>query len=207
MRAYNERAMPKDPLPREPGSPLTEDQIRAATVGELKPLAGPVLVVAYDSRWPELFEREAARIRATLGVRVLLLEHVGSTSVPGLAAKPVIDVVMEVADSRDEAAYVPELESAGYRLRIRESDWHEHRMFKGPGTEMHLHVFSSGCPEIERMLMFRDWLRQNAADRELYARAKLELAQKEWKYGQNYADAKTPAIEEIMARAAAAKAR
>lgn len=205
--AYNKRAMPKDPQPREPGHPHTEEQIRAATVGELKPLAGPILVIDYDPRWPELFEREAGRIRAALGVRVLSLEHVGSTSVPELAAKPVIDIVLAVADSRDEAAYVPALEAAGYRLRIRESDWHEHRMFKGPDTEMHLHVFSSGCPEIERMLVFRDWLRNHPADRDLYASSKQALAQKDWKYMQNYADAKTNVVEEIMARAARAKAR
>jgi GrpB-like predicted nucleotidyltransferase (UPF0157 family) len=176
-------------------------------VGELKPLSGPIQVVDYDPRWPELFEREAARIRAALGSRALLIEHAGSTSVQRLAAKPVIDVVMAVADSRNEAAYVPALEAAGYSLRIRERDWHEHRMFKGPDTEMHLHVFSAGCPEIDRMLMFRDWLRNHADDRELYACTKLALARKQWKYGQIYADAKTAVVEEIMARAVAARAR
>ena len=186
---------------------MTEDQIRAATVGELKPLEGPIQVVGYDPRWPELFEREAMRIRDALGSRGLLLEHVGSTSVPGLAAKPVIDVVLAVADSRDEAAYVPVLEAAGYVLRIRESEWHEHRMFKRPDTEMHLHVFSAGCREIARMIAFRDWLRNYPADRDLYANTKRALAQKEWKYGQNYADAKTAVVEEIMARAAGIKAR
>lgn len=201
--------MAKQPKSRDPHLPLTEEQIRAYTVGELKPLKkdAPIQVVDYDPRWPELFEREAARVRAALGSRVLLLEHVGSTSVPGLAAKPVIDIVLAVADSRDEAAYVPALEAAGYVLRIREGDWHEHRMFKGPDTEVHLHVFSTECPEIERMLMFRDWLRNHPVDRDLYAQAKRALAQKEWKYMQNYADAKTAVVEEIMARAAGAKAR
>jgi GrpB-like predicted nucleotidyltransferase (UPF0157 family) len=131
----------------------------------------------------------------------LRIEHAGSTAVPGLAAKPVIDMLLELADSRDEEAYVPALEGAGYVLRIRETGWFEHRMFKGPEAETNLHVFSCRCPEIDRMLTFRDWLRGNAADRDLYASAKLALAQKDWKSVQNYADAKTAVIEEIMARA------
>ena len=126
----------------------------------------------------QLFEREADRIRAVLGSRALRIEHTGSTSVPGLAAKPIIDILLVVADSADEGAYLPALEAAGYVLRIREPDWHEHRMFKGPDTEVNLHVFSSGCPEIDRVLMFRDWLRTHAADRDLYARTKLALARR-----------------------------
>jgi GrpB-like predicted nucleotidyltransferase (UPF0157 family) len=124
--------------------------------------------------------------------------------VPGLVAKPVVDMILVVTDSTDEEAYVPALEAAGYLLRIREASWYEHRMLKGPDTDINLHVFSSGCPEIDRMLLFRDWLRDNAADRDLYARTKLALAQKEWTYVQNYADAKSVVVEEIIARAHAA---
>ena len=120
----------------------------------------------YGPHWPELFAREADRIRPVLGSRALWVEHVGSTSVPGLAAKPTIDLLLAVADSAEEDAYAQVLEAAGYVLRIREPGWYEHRMFNGPGTDINLHVFSSGCPEIDRMLMFRDWLRSNAADRE-----------------------------------------
>jgi GrpB-like predicted nucleotidyltransferase (UPF0157 family) len=121
----------------------------------------------------------------------LRVEHTGSTSVPGLPAKPIVDIVLAVADSAKEGEYVPALEKAGYQIRIREPGWYEHRMFKGPGTDVNLHVFSSDCPEIDRMLAFRDWLRINAIDRELYARCKRVLAQRYWKYTQNYADAKT----------------
>ena len=92
------------------------------------------------------------------------------------------------------------MESAGYVLRIREPDWHQHRLFKGPDTDINLHVYSFGCPEIDKMLMFRDWLRINDADRELYERTKRELAKQTWKYVQNYADAKTAVVEEIVAR-------
>jgi len=164
-------------------------------------MSNRILIVNYDPQWPELFRREADRIRAVLGSRALRIEHTGSTSVPGLVAKPIIDMLLVVTDSAEEEMYVPALEASGYVLRIRETDWHEHRMFTGPDTKVNLHVFSSGCPEIDRMLMFRDWLRRNAADQDLYARTKLALAQQEWKYVQNYADAKTVVIEEIMARA------
>ena len=125
----------------------------------------------------------------------------GSTAVPGLPAKPLIDIVLEVADSADEAAYVPAMESAGYVLRIREPDWFEHRVLKGPDTDVNVHVFTAGCEEVDRMLLFRDWLRENAADRELYAERKRELAGREWKYMQQYADAKTAVVDEIMGRA------
>ncbi len=144
---------------------------------------------------------EARRIQAALGDRVLLIEHVGSTSVPELAAKPRIDMLLVVADSADEPAYVPDLEAAAYALRIREPDWYEHRMFNGPDTAINLHVFSPGSPEIDRMLLFRNWLRSNTADRQLYERTKRELARVNWKYIQNYADAKTAVVEEILVRA------
>jgi GrpB-like predicted nucleotidyltransferase (UPF0157 family) len=193
--------MSQDTQPPDNRSPLSEEQIRAHTIGDLQRLSGQILIANYDPRWPEMYEREAGRIRGALGSRALRLEHAGSTSVPGLAAKPVIDVLLVVADSADEDAYVPALEAAGYALRIREPNWHEHRMFSRPGKEINLHVFSSGCPEIERMLAFRDWLRGNAADRELYARTKLALAREDWEYVQNYADAKTAVVEEILARA------
>ena len=185
--------------------PLTEEQIRSHTIGEPEPLASQIRIVNYDPRWPELFRREAKRIRTALGVRALEVEHIGSTSVPGLAAKPIVDILLVVTDSADEEKYLPPLESAGYRLRIREANWYEHRMFKGPDTDINLHVFSSGCPEIDRILMFRDWLRHNTADRDLYSGTKLTLAEKEWKYMQNYADAKTKVVEEIIARARADK--
>jgi GrpB-like predicted nucleotidyltransferase (UPF0157 family) len=168
---------------------------------ELKASSNRILLAGYDPHWPELFEREADRVRAVLGSGALRIEHTGSTSVPNLAAKPIVDMLLVVADSADEGAYVPALEAAGYSLHIRETDWYEHRMFRGPDTKINLHVFSSGCPEIDRVLLFRDWLRGNAADRDLYAFAKSALAREEWKCVHDYADAKAGVIEEILARA------
>src|SRR5690554_755643 len=132
------------------GIPLrTDDELQMVRVGELKPYNASITLVEYDSRWPELFEREAYRVRSVLGNRALRVEHVGSTSVPGLWAKPIIDMLLVVADSANEASYVPALEAEGYVLRVREPEWYEHRMFKGPSIDINLHVFSEGEPEIE----------------------------------------------------------
>ena len=181
----------------------TEEQIRAYSVGVIEPLTAPIRFVEYDLGWPALYIREAERIRAVLGDRVVRIEHTGSTSVPGLAAKPIIDITMTVADVTDEPTFVPDLEAAGYVLRIRESepDWYDHRVFKGPDTNVNLHVFSAGCPELERMVGFRDWLRTHADDRELYEATKRDLISREWRYVQNYADAKTEVVELIAGRA------
>ncbi len=183
--------------------PLTEEEIEAATVGELVPHNATIQLAEYDPLWPALYEREAARVRGVLGAAALRLEHVGSTSVPGLAAKPLIDMVLVVRDSSDEDAYVPALEAAGYVLTIREPDWYEHRLFKGPDTNINLHTFSDGCVEVDRMIAFRDWLRTHDDDRELYESAKRELAAREWRHVQNYADAKSVVVAEINARAQA----
>jgi GrpB-like predicted nucleotidyltransferase (UPF0157 family) len=184
-------------------APSSEDYLKAVTIGEPKKLTGKIELRDYDPEWPRLYAREEKRVRAALGERALRVEHAGSTSVPGLCAKPIIDMVLVVVDAADEASYARALEAHGFVLRIREPDWFEHRMFKGPDTDINLHVFSQGCTEVDRMMIFRDWLRTHAGDRDRYANAKRELAQKDWAFTQNYADAKTQVVEEIMARAMA----
>jgi GrpB-like predicted nucleotidyltransferase (UPF0157 family) len=186
----------------EAGAWSGEEALRRATIGEPTQVDGPVTLVEYDPRWPALFAGEAARIRGALGERALLVEHVGSTSVPGLVAKPIVDVVLAVADSSDEGGYVPALEGAGYVLRIREPEWHQHRMLRGRDPEVNLHVFTIGSPEIERMIALRDRLREVEEDRQRYADAKRALARREWRYLQEYADAKTAVVDAIVARAA-----
>lgn len=178
-----------------------DDEIAAAHVAGPPLHNGTIQLSEYDPRWPELFERESERINAALGERIIRLEHVGSTSVPGLVAKPIIDILLEVPDSSDEPAWLPRLEAAGYVLRIREPDWHQHRLLKGPDVDINLHVFSAGVSESERLLRLRDWLRVHPDDRREYADAKRELAARTWKYVQHYADAKTAVIESILARA------
>lgn len=131
-----------------------------------------ITLVPYDPGWPARYEMFSARIRAALGDTVLGIEHVGSTSVEGLAAKDVIDIDLTVPDPRDEASYVPPLEGLGYVLTIREPWWHEHRGLRFTEPRVNLHVFGPDCPETIRHRMFRDWLRTHAEDRARYEAAK-----------------------------------
>ncbi len=165
-------------------------------------LDGPVRLAEPDVTWPALFAALAERVRAALGERVIALHHVGSTAVPGLAAKPVIDMALEVRDSADEEAYVPALEAAGLVLLIREPDWFEHRMLRGEAPAANLHVFTAGCPEVGRMLAFRDRLRGSPEDLALYQQTKRALAARTWTHMQDYADAKSDVVWAIQRRAA-----
>jgi GrpB-like predicted nucleotidyltransferase (UPF0157 family) len=180
---------------------MDDEQIEAVSVRGAVPQYQEIVVADYDPIWPHWFESAAFRIREALGDKVLQLDHVGSTSVRGLPAKPLIDINMAVADTTDEDAYVPPLEAIGYELRVREPDWYEHRLLRGFDPPVNLHVFNPGCEELDRTLLFRDWLRTHEDDRELYARTKRELSKKKWKYVQNYADAKSEVIQEILLRA------
>ena len=175
-----------------------DDGLRAVTVGTLQPHNATITLAAYDPDWPRQFRSEADRLDSALGADALHIEHVGSTSVPGLMAKPVLDVVLVVQNSADEPRYVPRLQRAGYVLRIREPDWFEHRLFNRPGISINLHVFSSGSTEVQRMLRFRDRLRADDATRGRYERVKRELAQRTWRHVQDYADAKSAVIREIL---------
>jgi GrpB-like predicted nucleotidyltransferase (UPF0157 family) len=177
------------------------DRRMQGAIGGPRRLTGRLEIQDYDPEWPNLYLQEEKCIRGALGDRVVLLAHAGSTSVPGLPAKPIIDLVLEVPDSADEPSYVSDLEHAGYTLRLREPEWFEHRLFERPGAAVHLHVFSAGSTETERMLLFRDWLRSDEADRDLYLRTKRELARHRWTYMQQYADAKSGVVREIMGRA------
>ncbi|WP_159943564.1 MULTISPECIES: GrpB family protein [unclassified Nocardiopsis] len=162
---------------------------------------GRVRLSEYDPKWPYLFEREAARVRAALGDRVLLFEHVGSTAVPGLAAKPCVDLLLVVADSADEPAYLPDLEAAGYFLAAREPDWYGLRVLQGSEINLNMHVFSEDCPEAERMRRLRDHLTADADARERYAAVKRELAERTWDSIRDYALAKSAIVEQLLAEA------
>lgn len=159
-----------------------------------------IVVVAYDPAWPERFRAERRRITAALGTVVRRVDHVGSTSVPGLVAKPIVDLDVSVPDVDDEAAYLPALEAAGYVLRVREP---AHRMLRTPSLDVHVHVCTAGSDWERRHLLFRDWLREDEADRNAYAALKLSLAEREWPDTNDYAQAKGPLIAEITVRAEA----
>jgi GrpB-like predicted nucleotidyltransferase (UPF0157 family) len=183
---------------------VTEDPIekrfREFIIGEIEPQA--IVIADYDPAWPERFQREKAKILTALGEAALSVEHIGSTSVPGLAAKPIVDILLVVEDSGAEGSYLPALEEAGYVLRVREPDFDEHRMFRTPEKDVHVHVYSAASGEIRRYLLLRDHLRENEADRELYASTKRELACRDWPSVDHYADAKTEVVEGILVRAA-----
>jgi GrpB-like predicted nucleotidyltransferase (UPF0157 family) len=155
----------------------------------------------YDPSWPDQYEEHRKTICLALGQRLFAIHHIGSTSVPGLAAKPIIDILAIVADSSDENAYIPDLEAAGYVLRVREPKSHEHRMLRTPSRSAHVHVFSSGAPEINRYLIFRDRLRKSSTDRLLYEETKRRLAAQSWNDVNDYADAKSSVVEAIIAAA------
>ena len=180
--------------------PISDEELQRVRLEPLTFQHGAITLVESDPSWPILFEREAVRVRQVLGPAVVRLEHAGSTSVPGLVAKPIIDIVLVVLDSADEPRYVPALTAAGYRLVIREPDWFEHRLFKGPDTDINMHVFSEGSAEIDRMLGFRDRQRADEGDRELYARTKRRLAGQQWRHVQHYAQAKSDVVGQILGR-------
>jgi GrpB-like predicted nucleotidyltransferase (UPF0157 family) len=160
----------------------------------------PIDIVAYDAAWPHRFEREQARIGAALGSSAHRIDHIGSTSVPGLAAKPIIDVQVSVGDPDSEDDYVPLLEATGYVLRVREP---VHRMLRTPALDVHVHVCAAGGAWERRHLLFRDWLRVEPADAEGYAEVKRALAGRDWVGMNDYANAKTETVLIILERAEA----
>ncbi len=164
----------------------------------------PILIEEYDPAWVDRYEVVAAALFGALAGRVLGLEHVGSTSVPGLAAKAIVDVDLTIADAENEDQYVPILEKLGYILVLREPWWHGHRMFVDAEEDVHLHVWPQGAPELIRHRLLRDWLRTHPDDRELYASAKRHLADEP--AGGDYTMAKSEVIDAIFERIFAAAA-
>jgi GrpB-like predicted nucleotidyltransferase (UPF0157 family) len=157
-----------------------------------------------DLSWPRQYNLLADRIRQALGWRALQLEHVGSTAVPGLAAKPIIDIDLTVADPGREQGYVPVLERIGFRLTIREPWWYGHRLLRADQPSCNLHVFGFDSPELVRHRIFRDWLRGNPEERDRYAAAKREAASKANAAGEHvmqYNARKQQVIREIYRRA------
>ncbi len=157
-----------------------------------------IVVVPYCHEWPETFGRHRERIAATLGADAVGIDHIGSTAVPGLAAKPIVDILVVVPDSADEDSYLPAMERAGYVLRVREPGFEEHRMFRTPQRDVHVHVLSIGSPEIERYLRMRDALRAAPFLRARYQALKQTLAAQDWQDMNAYAQAKSKMIETII---------
>jgi GrpB-like predicted nucleotidyltransferase (UPF0157 family) len=160
-----------------------------------------------DPAWPRQFDDLAGRIREALGWRAIQLDHVGSTSVPGLPAKPIIDIDLAVADPGREQDYVPALEAIGFRLVIRQPWWYGHRALVADEPRCNLHVFGLDSPEAVRHRIFRDWLRGNAAERDRYAAVKRQAASDANAAGEHvmqYNARKEQVVREIYHRAFAA---
>jgi GrpB-like predicted nucleotidyltransferase (UPF0157 family) len=185
-----------DDAPPPPGAP-------SAWLGDSRPRAG-ITIAEPDPAWPLLYDDLARRISAALRWRALQLDHVGSTSVPGLPAKPVIDIDLTVADPGREQDYVPALEQAGFRLVIREPWWHGHRCLSGDEPRCNVHVFGFESPELVRHRIFRDWLRGNPDDRDRYAAIKRQAASEANAAGEHvmqYNARKEQIIRDIYLRA------
>jgi GrpB-like predicted nucleotidyltransferase (UPF0157 family) len=176
---------------------MAEEPLKIGLIGGAE--QREIRISDYDPDWPAKFQKHAKTIADALGPSALRIEHVGSTSVPGLAAKPIIDILVVVKDSADESAFLPTLEAAGYVLRVREPDWNEHRMFRTVQKDVHIHIYAAGCAEIERTIAFRDRLRRNANDRDRYEQTKRQLAARDWADMNAYARVKTDVIESIIA--------
>ena len=167
-------------------------------IGGREPVS--ITVADYDASWPVRFAALQRRVEQALTATALSVEHIGSTSVPGLAAKPIIDMLLTVRSVDDESAYIGALEHVGFVLRVREQG---HRMFRTPERDVHLHIYEPGDEAVQDYLDLRDWLRQSASDRALYAATKRQLAQREWSDMNYYADAKSEVILDILGRARA----
>jgi GrpB-like predicted nucleotidyltransferase (UPF0157 family) len=178
----------------------TPEQMAAALVGAPPKRWESIVVEDYDPAWPARFAAIDAELRQALGELIVSTEHVGSTSVPGLAAKSIIDVDLLLEDTADETRYLPALETVGYRLVLREPWWHGHRMLVSAAEDVNLHVWPSGAPEPVRHRLFRDWLRAHPADRELYAATKRRLARDTTDRPGDYNLAKNAVIDEIYGR-------
>jgi GrpB-like predicted nucleotidyltransferase (UPF0157 family) len=181
----------------------TPEQMAQRAVGDRSPdlPKAPITISPYDPNWPARYRREEGRIREALGERVLALQHVGSTAVPGLPAKDRVDIDLIVADPADEDAYVPDLTVAGYVLRAREPHWYEHRCLWTESHDVNLHVFGPDCDEYLRHIVFRDWLRGHPDDRDRYAAQKCASAAKHPLSVSGYVQGKAAVIVEILKRA------
>ncbi|OUE25932.1 GrpB family protein [Clavibacter michiganensis] len=176
------------------------DVTTVEVVGGQPPLT--VGLQEHDPGWAEAYLVHRRRILDAVGDAALAVEHIGSTSVPGLAAKPIVDVVVVVADITAEEDHVARLVAAGYDRRVREPG---HRLVRTPARDVHVHVYEEGDPAVEAYLLLRDRLRADPADRDLYERTKRELMTRRWESMDAYADAKTAVIQGILARARAAR--
>jgi GrpB-like predicted nucleotidyltransferase (UPF0157 family) len=192
---------PQDVRQRFHGAP---GQMAIALVGDPPARWESIVIEDYDPAWTDRFAAARSSLTEALGGQIIAVEHIGSTSVPGLAAKPIIDIDLLVDDTADESRYVPALERLGYRLVLREPWWHGHRMLVSATEDVNLHVWPQAAPEPIRHRLLRDWLCSHPQDRELYAMTKRRLARDTADRPGDYSLAKNDVIDDIYARIFAA---
>jgi GrpB-like predicted nucleotidyltransferase (UPF0157 family) len=178
----------------------TPEQMAAALVGEPPATWQSIVIEDYDPAWADRFAAASALLSQALGDLIVDIEHVGSTSVPGLPAKPIIDIDLSLEDTAAESRYLPALQSIGYRLILREPWWYGHRMLVSPAGDVNLHVWPRDAPELIRHRLFRDWLRSHPEDLDLYATTKRRLARDTVDQPGDYSLAKNEVIDAIYAR-------
>jgi GrpB-like predicted nucleotidyltransferase (UPF0157 family) len=178
----------------------TPEQMADALVGEPPAKWQSIVIEDYDPAWVDRFAAASSLLSEILGGLIISIEHVGSTSVPGLAAKPIIDIDLLIEDTAQESRYIPALERRGYRLVLREPWWHGHRMLVSPAEDVNLHVWPQIAPEPIRHRLFRDWLRSHPEDRDLYATTKRRLAKDTTHQPSDYSLAKNEVIDDIYGR-------
>ena len=164
-----------------------------------RPKPEEIKIEPYSPEWPSLFETKKCQIAKALPGIALKIEHIGSTAVPGLSAKPVIDIDLIVENPDCEVDYLPPLVALGYVLTVRELSWYRHRMLRHDAPRVNLHVWEPNCPEHVRHVLFRDWLRENPDDRKRYADSKLK-AKVGVKNVEDYNRNKQAVIREIYQR-------
>ncbi|WP_209008818.1 GrpB family protein [Pseudovibrio japonicus] len=160
-----------------------------------------IKIERYNPRWPEIYEVHKEKVSKAFSGIEHRTEHIGSTSVNGLAAKPIVDMLVVISDPGNEKLYREAMENQGYQLRVREPDFDEHRMFRTFEQDVHIHVFPEGSKEVERYLLFRDHLRRHADVRSGYEALKRKQSEKNWSDMNAYAEAKTEFIETIICEA------
>lgn len=167
----------------------------------------PITILEPKPEWPQRFEEVKSRIEKALGSFVIETAHSGSTGVPGLPAKDILDIDLTLKDVTDEESYVKPLEDAGFRFLLREPGWHQHRFFVEDWPDayhVNLHVWGPDSPEVIRHRIFRDWLLKTPSDLQLYAKVKREAADQAVIAGDSmmdYTQRKDKTIQEILERA------
>jgi GrpB-like predicted nucleotidyltransferase (UPF0157 family) len=179
---------------------------RRPDVSRVELIGGPekveIKLHSYEDRWVSKFLDHRRQIMNALSAVDIAIEHIGSTSVPGLAAKPIVDILVTVDDITAEEDYLDALLTAGYKLRVREPG---HRLVRTPERDVHVHLYQRGDPAVAEYLLLRDHLRSDARDRALYESTKRALLSRAWDDMNDYADAKTDVILAIKERARAVR--